>query len=91
VIRLPVKLQQYQLFRSGVAVLMESNGLSCCSKAQLQQLLALLAQGQAQQEEQWGTLDGGGEWSLVVARRALDEGVSVARKAMLWPHLPEGR
>jgi hypothetical protein len=48
-IRLPVKLRPYQLFGNGVAVLMETIGLSSVSKAQLQQLLALLAQGQALQ------------------------------------------
>jgi hypothetical protein len=91
VIRLPAKLREYQLFRNGVAVLMESCGLSSASKAQLQQLLALLAQGQAQQEEQWGTLDGAGDWSLMVARRTFEEELSASRKAMLWPQLPEGR
>ncbi|WIA10825.1 hypothetical protein OEZ85_010991 [Tetradesmus obliquus] len=91
VVRLPGKLREYQLFRSGVAVLMESFGLNSASKGQLQQLLALLAAGQAQTEEQWGTLDGGGEWALCVARRPLEQELSASRQAMLWSELPEGR
>ncbi|KAF6263027.1 hypothetical protein COO60DRAFT_532989 [Scenedesmus sp. NREL 46B-D3] len=90
-IRLPAKLRQYQLFGNGVAVLMETTGLGSASRAQLQRLLALLARGQTQQEEQWGTLDGDGEWSLLVARRTLAEELSASRKAMLWPQLCEGR
>jgi hypothetical protein len=91
VVRLPVKLRPYQLFGNGVAVLMETIGLSSVSKAQLQQLLGLLAQGQALQEEQWGTLDGDGEWSVLVARGTLEQELSASRKALLRPLLAEGR
>jgi hypothetical protein len=91
IVRLPSKLRPYQLFSNGVAVLMETIGLSSVSKAQLQQLLGLLAQGQALQEEQWGTLDGDGEWSVAVARRTLEQELSASRKALLRPHLAEGR
>jgi hypothetical protein len=91
VVRLPVKLRPYQLFGNGVAVLMETIGLSSVSKAQLQQLLGLLAQGQALQEEQWGTLDGDGEWSVLVARNTMEQELSASRKALLRPLLAQGR
>jgi hypothetical protein len=88
---LPTALCMYQLFRNGVAIVVECSALRCSSKQQVARLLQLLHQAQQRQQQQrQGCVVMPSCWQLALSRADL-QSLSPGRLVLLGEGLEAGR